>query len=95
MPGFQYGLEPKEIDDLIAPIRRRGKWTCRRARGTLRRAQYGLDLAERLGAGLLDRVERDPGLVGLAAHEVQTDAGPDVDQREVVAEHVVQFGGDP
>jgi hypothetical protein len=57
-------------------------------------AEDRADLAQRLGARGLDRGERLPRLLRAVVHEVQADAGLDIDQRQVVPEHVVQLAGD-
>ena len=46
---------------------------------------------QRVVAGFLDRRERGSRLLGMLVEEVQGDAGLDVDQRDVVGEHVVQL----
>ena len=43
----------------------------------------------------LDRAQRRARLFWLAVHEVKPHAGLDVDERDVVADHVVQVPGDP
>ena len=53
--------------------------------------ERGAQLAQRVVARFLDRRERWSRLIGMLVEEMQGDAGLDVDQRDVVREHVVQL----
>jgi hypothetical protein len=58
-------------------------------------AEHRAHLAQRLRAGLLDRLERRAGALGLLVEQVERGAGLDVDERHVVRQHVVQLARDP
>jgi hypothetical protein len=58
-------------------------------------AEGGTHLAQQVAARLLDRGERGSGLLRVVVHQVERHPGLHVDERDVVAEHVVQVARDP
>ena len=81
-------------DEVAEAVQARRRPPRRVLAGAAQHTEHRADLAQRVGARLVDRRQRDPRLAGLLVHQLQGDAGLDVDQRNVVRQHVVQLAGD-
>ena len=81
-------------DEVVEAVQARRRRPGRLLAGAAQHAEHRADLAQRVGARLVDRRQCDPRLLGLLVHQVQGDAGLDVDQRDVVRQHIVELLGD-
>ena len=80
--------------EVVKAVQARRRRPGRLLAGAAQHAEHRADLAQGVGARLVDRRQRDPRLLGLLVHQMQGDAGLDVDQRDVVRQHVVELLGD-
>ena len=87
--------QPGVRGQLVEPVQAERRLPGRRLLLGAQHAEHRADLAQRLGARRLDRGQRLAGLLRPVVHQVQPHPGLHVDQRQVVAEHVVQLAGDP
>ena len=82
-------------DEIVEPVQPGG----RPARWVLvdaaQHPERGAHLLQQFAARPLDGRQRRPGLLGVVVHQVERDPGLHVDQRDVVAEDVVQVAGEP
>ena len=86
---------PLSATQLVEPGQPGGRLARRVLVDAAQHAERGAHLAQQFAAGPLDGGQRRAGLLGVVVHQVQRHPGLHVDQRDVVAEDVVQVAGEP
>ena len=85
------GANPRDEHFEVGKARRR---RARRHFASSQGVERGAQLVEGVAARLLDGGERGAGLVGMLVDEVQSDTRLDVDERDVVGQHVMELLGE-